>query len=83
MFPKLLAAALPVVLAFLPAGAAPPARFTDAEFEKLHKSLQLPPDEPWRTVPWETEIADACARAAKEKKPVALRVRSGHPLGCV
>lgn len=79
---RLLAAALPVVLVCLPAGAAPPA-LGRAEFDKLHQALQLPPDEPWRTIPWETEIADACARAAKEKKPVALRVRSGHPLGCV
>ena len=79
---KLLAAVLPAVIVYLPAGAAPPA-LDQAEFERLHKSLQLPPDEPWRTIPWETEIADACARAAKEKKPVVLRVRSGHPLGCV
>lgn len=77
---KFFAAMLPAALVCLPGVASP---LDGAEFEQLHKSLQLPPDEPWRTIPWETEITDACARAAKEKKPVALRVRSGHPLGCV
>lgn len=81
MYPKLLLALLPALLA-CPTGRAAPL-LTEAEFEKLHKALQLPPDEPWRSIPWETEITDACARAAKEKKPVCLRVRSGHPLGCV
>ena len=80
MYPKLLAAGLAAALVSAPGAAGPP---TEAEFDKLHQFLRLPPDEPWRTIPWETEIADACARAAKEKKPVALRVRSGHPLGCV
>jgi hypothetical protein len=26
---------------------------------------------------------EGCNQAAKEKKPVVMRVRSGHPLGCV
>ena len=55
----------------------------DAEFEKLHKQLQPPADELWRTVPWKTSILEARALAAKEKKPLVMRVRSGHPLGCV
>jgi hypothetical protein len=79
---KFLVAAATIVLVSVPTSAAPPV-LDQAEFEKLHKALQLPVDEPWRTIPWETEITDACARAGKEKKPVALRVRSGHPLGCV
>jgi hypothetical protein len=28
-------------------------------------------------------ITDACLLAAKQKKPLMMRVRSGHPLGCV
>ena len=54
-----------------------------AEFEKLHRDLQPPRDEPWRTIPWKMSIVDACRLAAKEKKPLVMRVRSGHPLGCV
>jgi len=56
---------------------------TQAEFEKLHRELQPPKDEPWRSIPWKTSILDACKLAAKEKKPLVMRVRSGHPLGCV
>jgi hypothetical protein len=54
-----------------------------AEFEKLHRELQPPRDEPWRTIPWKMSIAEACRQAAREKKPLVMRVRSGHPLGCV
>jgi len=57
--------------------------FTFADFEKLHQQLQPPADELWSTIPWKMEIVDACQQAAKEKKPLAMRVRSGHPLGCV
>jgi hypothetical protein len=42
---KLLAAVLPAVLVCLPARAAPPA-LDRAEFDKLHKALQLPAGEP-------------------------------------
>jgi hypothetical protein len=54
-----------------------------AEFEKLHRELQPPADEPWRTIPWQMSIVEACRLAAREKKPLVMRVRSGHPLGCV
>jgi hypothetical protein len=56
---------------------------TQAEFEKLHRDLQPPKDELWRSIPWKTSIVDACKLAAQEKKPLVMRVRSGHPLGCV
>lgn len=56
---------------------------TVAEFEKLHKALQPPASELWSTIPWKMEIVEACNLAAKEKKPVVMRCRSGHPLGCV
>lgn len=56
---------------------------TSAEFEKLHKELQPPADELWRSIPWKMSILDARALAVQEKKPLVLRVRSGHPLGCV
>lgn len=54
-----------------------------AEFEKLHKQLAPPRDEAWQNIPWKLSILDAQAVAAKEKKPIFMLVRSGHPLGCV
>lgn len=54
-----------------------------AEFEKLHKQLAPPRDEAWQAIPWKLSILEAQAVAAKEKKPVFMLVRSGHPLGCV
>jgi hypothetical protein len=53
-----------------------------AEFEKLHKELQSP-REPWQAIPWKLSLLEARAQAVKEKKPVYMLCRSGHPLGCV
>ena len=54
-----------------------------AEFEKLHKELQPPRDELWQSIPWQVSLLEARKLAAQEKKPIVMRVRSGHPLGCV
>jgi hypothetical protein len=62
--------------------AAPP-DLTDREFERLHRELQPPRDEAWRTLPWKLSVLEAREQAAREKKPVFMLVRSGHPLGCV
>src|SRR5437763_7174684 len=78
-----LTAAGACILGFDPAMATAAEEFTLAEFAKLHRALQPPGDELWTTIPWKMEIVDACNQAAKEKKPLAMRVRSGHPLGCV
>jgi hypothetical protein len=56
---------------------------TEAAFHKLHQQLQPPRGELWRTIPWQLSLLDACEQAAKEKKPLVVRVRAGHPLGCV
>ncbi len=77
---------LTAAASWLLALAASPAQeqqLTPAEFEKLHKALQPPTDELWSTIPWKMEIVEACNLAAKEKKPILMRVRAGHPLGCV
>ena len=52
------------------------------EFEKLHKELQPPRDELWRTIPWQASILEGRQRAAREKKPIFVWVASGEPLGC-
>jgi hypothetical protein len=53
-----------------------------AEFKKLHNQLSTA-KEPWQTIPWRLTLLEARAHAARERKPVYLLVRSGHPLGCV
>lgn len=54
-----------------------------AEFEKLHGLVRPEAAEPWESVPWKLSVLEARAEAAREKKPVFMLVRSGHPLGCV
>jgi hypothetical protein len=58
------------------------AGLTVAEFEKLHRELQPPRDELWRSIPWQVSIVEGRALAAKEKKPIFVWVASGEPLGC-
>ena len=53
-----------------------------ADFEKLHRQLQPPKDERWRSIPWQISIVEARELAAKEKKPIFVWVASGEPLGC-
>ena len=40
-------------------------------------------DEGWSSIPWKTSLAQACVQAAREKKPLLMVCRAGHPLGCV
>ena len=56
---------------------------SQADFDTLHQLLHPAKQEPWQAVPWKLTILEAQAQAAKEKKPVFMLVRSGHPLGCV
>ncbi|HKB35936.1 MAG TPA: hypothetical protein VKD72_05750 [Gemmataceae bacterium] len=53
-----------------------------AEFEKLHRELQPPKDELWRSIPWQVSILEGREQAAREKKPLFVWVASGEPLGC-
>ena len=72
------------VLIYAPLAAEEPAApgLSQAEFEKLHKELQPPKDELWRSIPWQVSIVEARELAAKEKKPIFVWVASGEPLGC-
>ena len=68
--------ALLVALILLPDG------LTVQEFEKLHKDLQPPKAEPWLSIPWKTNLLEARAAAAEQKKPIFIWSMDGHPLGC-
>lgn len=58
-------------------------RLDVGEFERLHVGLRPPAEEGWSSIRWKTSLAQACVQAAREKKPLFMVVRSGHPLGCV
>ena len=53
-----------------------------SDFDSLHRDLQPSEDEAWRTIPWETSLLAAQARAAAEEKPIFIWAMDGHPLGC-
>ena len=55
---------------------------TDGEFAKLRLELQPHAADSWLRVPWHISLAQAVRVAARENKPLAMIVRSGHPLGC-
>ena len=39
-------------------------------------------EQEWLSIPWETDLAAAREKAAREGKPVFLWEMDGHPLGC-
>jgi hypothetical protein len=75
-------AATALVPAAPPQGKGPQA-LSVARFEQLHQQLQPSKDEVWQQLPWKLSLLEARDQAAKEKKPIFMLVRSGHPLGCV
>jgi hypothetical protein len=52
------------------------------EFEKLHRELQPPKGELWRSIPWHVSILEGREQAAKDNKAIFVWVASGEPLGC-
>jgi hypothetical protein len=52
------------------------------EFERLHRRLQPPADEPWRRIPWRVSLLEARNEAARAGKPLFIWAMDGHPLGC-
>ena len=73
-----------VIAALLPyqARGADAAALTAAEFEKLHRELQPPGHELWRSIPWHVSLLEGREQAAKDRKPLFVWVASGEPLGC-
>ena len=56
---------------------------TDSEFARLCAELAPPGTDSWLQIPWRLSLVQALRAAARESKPLAIVVRSGHPLGCV
>lgn len=72
-----------ITLALLFAATAQPKELGETEFTTLHKQLRPPAEEGWSSIPWKTSLVQACVQAAREKKPLLMVCRAGHPLGCV
>jgi hypothetical protein len=61
--------------------AAPP--LTDEDTARLTKIIRpMPGEDPFATIPWETNLWDARVKAAAAGKPILLWEMDGHPLGC-
>lgn len=41
-----------------------------------------PTDQPWRTIPWQTDLITAQHLAVEQSKPIFIWAMDGHPLGC-
>lgn len=64
------------------APAAPPP-ITDADVAQLRRVIRpAGGEDPFDTIPWETSLWEARAKAAAAGKPILLWEMDGHPLGC-
>ena len=73
--------ALAIVTLGSPAVAAPP--LTADYAAKLRTVIRpLDGEDPFDTIPWETNLWDARKKAAAAGKPLILWEMDGHPLGC-
>ena len=55
---------------------------TEARYRELLADIQPAADEPWRTIPWKTDLLDAQRMAAASNRPIFIWAMDGHPLGC-
>ena len=55
---------------------------TPDSFDQLFIEIAPPEGEVWRSIPWETELLEAQAKAAEAQKPLFIWAMDGHPLGC-
>ena len=55
---------------------------TIEDFKSLHPEIQPAQGAVWRSIPWKTDLLEAQAEAASERKPIFIWAMDGHPLGC-
>ncbi len=85
--PRLSAPWAAILLAALPAGAAPAQEsargpLDEAEFVALHRALQPDRDFAWERIPWRLDLLAAREEARREGMPLFIWSLNGHPLGC-
>lgn len=52
-------------------------------FRELIEFIRPRPEElRWQTIPWQTDLREACRLAAQQDKPIFLWAMNGNPLGC-
>jgi hypothetical protein len=58
-------------------------QLNDSQVEQLLATIRPAyGEDPFSTIPWQTNLWDARKLAAKEGKPLLLWEMDGHPLGC-
>lgn len=78
---RLLLTGLVAIVVAVPSLAAPP--LSDDNTVKLRKIIRPGVGEdPFDTIPWETDLWEARMKAAAAGKPILLWEMDGHPLGC-
>jgi hypothetical protein len=70
-----------VALSSVPTAAAPPLSDDDAAQLRMVIRPRVGED-PFDTIPWETNLWEARVKAAAAGKPILLWEMDGHPLGC-
>ena len=77
----LIASAVAMLAAVPAATAAPP--LTEADAAQLRRVVRpLDGEDPFDTIPWQTDLWQARVEAAAAGKPILLWEMDGHPLGC-
>ena len=72
---------LAALVCTVPTAAAPPLSPDDAA--RLRTVIRPgETEDPFATIPWESDLWDARTRAAAAGKPLLLWEMDGHPLGC-
>ncbi len=72
-----------VTLAFVSVVLAASSRAQDPDnWREAHAATCQIADEPWRTIPWQTDLLAAQRLALHQDKPLFIWAMDGHPLGC-
>ncbi len=54
----------------------------EAELKKQCDEICQPTDQPWRKIPWQTDLLAAQKLAVEQARPIFIWAMDGHPLGC-
>jgi hypothetical protein len=57
-----------------------PVRLSAGEFDRLVEQLHVK-NQPWASIPWQTNVTEARRLAASQQKPIFLVVNTGNCLG--
>jgi hypothetical protein len=52
------------------------------DLKKQCDEVCQPTEQPWRKIPWQTDLLVAQKLAVEQAKPIFIWAMDGHPLGC-